>query len=130
MTCKNCLHYEACKGTYYTAKGCDNIALYDFDGEMYADSGCEDFTERSEWVHLPCKIGSRIFVIPTKENRLEEITEMKALGFSIGKPCNNANCFRVRGSAALFQPSFNDFGISIFLTREEAEKHLEEFKDV
>ena len=57
MTCKNCLHYEACKGTYYTAKGCDNIALYDFDGEMYADSGCEDFTARSEWVHLPfdCK---------------------------------------------------------------------------
>ena len=54
MTCKNCLHYEACKGTYYTAKGCDNIALYDFDGEMYADSGCEDFTDRSEWVHLPC----------------------------------------------------------------------------
>lgn len=45
MTCKNCLHYEACKGTYYTAKDCDNIALYDFDGEMYADSGCEDFTE-------------------------------------------------------------------------------------
>ena len=44
-SCKDCLHYEACNGTYYTAKGCDNIALYDFDGEMYADSGCEDFTD-------------------------------------------------------------------------------------
>ena len=43
MNCKDCLHYEACKGTYYTAKGCDNIALYEFDGEMYADSGCEYF---------------------------------------------------------------------------------------
>ena len=53
-SCKDCLHYEACNGTYYTAKGCDNIALYDFDGEMYADSGCEDFTDHSEWVHLPC----------------------------------------------------------------------------
>lgn len=51
-TCKDCLHYEACKGTYYTAKGCDNRALCDFDGEMYADIGCEDFTECSEWVHL------------------------------------------------------------------------------
>lgn len=61
MTCKDCLHYEACKGTYYTAKGCDNIALYDFDGEMYADSGCEDFSERSEWVHLPCKVGSIVY---------------------------------------------------------------------
>lgn len=62
MTCKNCLHYEACKGTYYTAKDCDNIALYDFDGEMYADSGCEDFADRSEWVHLPRKVGDRIYL--------------------------------------------------------------------
>lgn len=61
MTCKNCLHYEACKGTYYTAKGCDNIALYDFDGEMYADSGCEDFADRLKWVHLPCKAGDKVY---------------------------------------------------------------------
>lgn len=40
--CKDCLHYSACKGTYYTAKG-DNGLAYDFDGEMYADSGCEDY---------------------------------------------------------------------------------------
>lgn len=111
MTCKDCLHYERCKKL-----GIFNIETL---------SVCEDFTDRSEWVHLPCEIGSRIFVIPTKENRLEEITEMKALGFSIGKPCNNANCFRIRGTAALFQPSFNDFGISIFHTREAAEKALE-----
>lgn len=53
MTCKDCLHYEACKGTYSSAKGNGGI-LYEFDGEMYGDSGCEDFTDRSEWVHLPC----------------------------------------------------------------------------
>lgn len=52
MKCIDCLHYEACKGTYFSAKGNDGI-LYEFEGEMYGDSGCEDFTDRSEWVHLP-----------------------------------------------------------------------------
>ena len=51
MTCKDCLHYEACKGTYSSAKG-DGGILYEFDGEIYGDSGCEDFTDRSEWVHF------------------------------------------------------------------------------
>lgn len=43
--CKDCLHYEACKGTYSSAKGEEDI-LYDFDGEMYASSGCEDFKDK------------------------------------------------------------------------------------
>ena len=43
--CNNCLHYEACKSTYYSAKGDEDI-LYDFDGEMYANSGCEDFQDK------------------------------------------------------------------------------------
>ena len=47
-TCKDCLHYEACKGTYYTAKGNEDI-LYDFDGEMYAQSGCEDFKPKADY---------------------------------------------------------------------------------
>lgn len=40
--CRGCVHYSACKGTYYTAKGDDGL-LHDFDGELYADSGCEDY---------------------------------------------------------------------------------------
>ena len=111
MTCENCLHYERCKKL-----GIFNIETL---------SVCEDFTARSEWVHLPCKLGNHVFIIPTKENSLEEITEMKVLGFSIGEPCNNANCFRIRGTSALFQPSFDDFGKTVFLTHEEAEKALE-----
>ena len=43
--CKDCLHYDACKGTYSSAKGDEDI-LYEFDGEMYAESGCEDFKDK------------------------------------------------------------------------------------
>ena len=36
MTCKNCLHYEACKGTYFALE--ERIIDKDsFDNEHYAD---------------------------------------------------------------------------------------------
>ncbi len=39
MTCKDCLYYERCKKL-----GIFNVETL---------SVCEDFTDRSEWVHLP-----------------------------------------------------------------------------
>lgn len=114
--CIDCLRYEACKGTYYTAKGCDNIALYDFDGEMYADSGYEDFTDRSEWVHLPCKVGDKIYQtdgIGTYESTIREI-EISSTNIVY---CTENIAFDERA-----------IGNSIFLTREEAEKTLEGMK--
>ena len=47
-TCKDCLHYDLC----------------DCAGEyQYPDGYCKFFTDKSEWVHLPCKIGDKIFMI-------------------------------------------------------------------
>ena len=43
MNCKYCVHYEAC---YY----------HDFEE-------CKWFKDKSEWVHLPCKCGDKIFMI-------------------------------------------------------------------
>lgn len=51
-TCKDCLHYEACKNTYNNLRtdvGCEA----DFDCEDYGRTYCDNFTTRSEWVHLP-----------------------------------------------------------------------------
>lgn len=45
-TCTECLHYHACRGTYYSAKG-DGTLLYDFEGEMYGESGCEHFASKN-----------------------------------------------------------------------------------
>ena len=114
--CIDCLHYEACKDTYYTAKGCDNIALYDFDGEMYADSGCEDFTDRSEWVHLPCKVGDKVYQtdgIRTYESTIREIE------------ISSTNTVYCTENIAFDEGAI---GNSIFLTRKEAEKALEGMK--
>ena len=50
MSCKDCFHYEACKGTYSEVR---ENPLYEFDGEMYADSGCETFKDKNRVVELP-----------------------------------------------------------------------------
>lgn len=131
MTCKNCLHYEACKGTYYTAKGCDNIALYDFDGEMYADSGCEDFADRSEWVHLPCKVGDIVYYFDgayyLKNKNNWEVKPIKVTEFST-KIGRSGKLYPLSIIANGTRYPLTSIGKTVFLTREEAEKALEGMK--
>ena len=55
-TCKDCLHYEACRDSYDSfANEYENYGFEfdEFDEEDYGRAGCLDFTARSEWVHLP-----------------------------------------------------------------------------
>lgn len=55
MTCKECLHCEACtdmiESLGYTVGG---------DG-FNAEKRCKCFTARSEWIHLPCSIDKVFF---------------------------------------------------------------------
>ena len=125
MTCKNCLHDGVC----YTQEVCNDIEqqLKDFGCE---DFGCEDFTDSSEWVHLPCKVGDTIYKLWYEPCHLGEtypdiygcdgcydacdmkkvITEYKvpSLRFIIDELMNGSCVY--------------------YLTREEAEKALEEKK--
>ena len=71
----------------------------------------------------PCKFLQKCFVIPTIENNLSNITEMKCIGFSLSHDSYNANLITDKNK--LYQPCFGAFGKTVFLTREEAEKALE-----
>lgn len=44
MTCKDCIHNEMCYGTHTDES-----------------PTCCDFLDRSEWVHLPCKVGDKVY---------------------------------------------------------------------
>lgn len=107
MTCKNCLYYKRCKKL-----GIFNVETL---------SVCEDFTDHSEWVHLPCKVGDNLYkVVPDFEKPIGslKIQEYMVTGFI-------AN--------ALITRPYNVFGVhrignDVFLTHEEAEKALEGMK--
>ena len=130
MTCKDCLHYEACKGTYFSAKEYSGI-LYEFDGEMYGDSGCEDFTDRSEWVHLPCKIGDTVYYLrgayylKNKNNWAVEPIKVTEFSMKIGR---NGKLYPLSIIANGTRYPLTSIGKTVFLTREEAEKALGEKK--
>lgn len=49
MICENCLYNKNCQ-----------FLLKHRNGEA---EGCTAFEDKSEWVHLPCKLGDKIFMI-------------------------------------------------------------------
>ena len=122
MTCKDCLHYEACtdmiESLGHTLGG---------DGPN-AEKRCKCFTDRSEWVHFPCAIGKTVYRV-MRDKRINKPYEYKVIGFwySADEQCNNA--YLVRYVNGVFESSmsipFSEFGQIVFLTREEAEKALE-----
>ena len=59
MTCKDCIHYEACHDMYY-----EEHATRHFDPEKHnAEKECGYFKDHSRFVELPCKVGDSYFEI-------------------------------------------------------------------
>lgn len=98
-TCKDCLHNEMCYATHT-----DDSPT------------CCDFADRSEWVHLPRKVGDRIYL--TDGIRIYKST-IRAIKIS------SANTVYFTENISFDERAI---GGSIFLTREEAEKALEGMK--
>lgn len=91
-SCKDCLHYSACRCTS------DRII-----------SGCTHFAARSEWVHLPCKVGDIFFRTIPWRNTIDKCT-VSSLTQKADKT------WKIRLTSGIFR------------TTEEAEKALEEKK--
>lgn len=111
MTCKNCLHYGVC----YTQEVCNDIE------QQLKDFGCKYFTDRSEWIHLPCSIDTVFFKPISRRNTIAKCT--------LSSLTQNADkSWKIRLTSGIFRSAFeittNDIGKTVFLTREEAEKAL------
>ena len=127
MNCRDCLHFKACY-EMATANGAEEF------NTLFANK-CEDFISRSEWVHLPCKVGDTVFCLYDRD-----YGEYKVMTINIdtlGKPkirveCNIHGYEKIEDCPEGFcgQPfcvgylGADDFGKTVFLTREEAEKAL------
>lgn len=102
--CINCLHYQMC---------------------IYNNSNkrCPCFTDRSEWVKLPCKVGDKVYCIYQNPATCKYSFQQREI-FLIEFKDNHFYCYAT--------PSIcykdTEFGKSVFLTREEAEKAIEKIK--
>lgn len=118
MTCKDCLHYKVCelkRNHYYLGSPIGEIDE--------AEIGCHNFTDSSEWVHIPCKVGDSIFCDGKlfADRCAGEVMEFTA------DVVRAQVCTTHRGEIDMIF-NFKDFGKIVFLTREEAEKALKEMQ--
>ncbi len=121
MTCKDCLHYEACKGTYDIL---DATCSGEFDYEEFARS-CKYFTNRSEWVHLPCRLNLPKelyrYMFDDDYNKIVvkcKVGEVTGYGFEL-----------IHYDGRRWKYGYDRIGKTVFLTREEAEEALEGMKE-
>lgn len=79
----------------------------------------EQLEEQGLLVRLPCKVGDSVFIIVGKDISKQKIRKVEI--------SDNGIIFKTNKQKRTF--SIAGFGESVFLTREEAEKKLEEMKN-
>ena len=123
MNCRDCLHFKACY-EMATANGAEEF------NTLFANK-CEDFTDRSEWVHLPCEVGDIVFYFQgayhLKNKNNWEVRPIKVTEFST-KIGRSGKVYPLSIIANGTRYPLTSIGKTIFLTREEAEKALEGMK--
>lgn len=117
IECKDCLHNGVC----YTQETCNDIE------QQLKEFECNDFKDRSEWVHLPCKVGTVVYI-----PEFEFDTDKKDYMLKIHR--TTVDEYSVNKKYVMYHTrkdnNFTDsmLGKTVFLNREEAEKALEEKK--
>lgn len=116
-TCKECIHFDVCDAL--EANGISKIY----------PSQCGCYKPKSRFIELPCEVGQTVYRV-MGDKRIKQPYEYKVIGiwWPADKDCNNAHLVRYVGG--MFDSSrsvpLSEFGRIIFLTKEEAEKALEE----
>lgn len=132
-TCKDCLHYKACFATLETCGIYEFNARFGEIGSILCQK-CEFFTDRSEWIHLPCKVGNSYYMIKQfctyggdYEHRLFSVSDCEICSKECDKTSEIVEYkFKSAEQVLEYKPLF---GRIIFLTREEAEKTLGRIKE-
>lgn len=116
MTCKDCIHWKACKDSAYEYYGEDAASAYDEDSccKAFAEN-CENFSDKAEWFHLIGKDCKTAYYAVEAGNNAQVIEEpIYGWGIKDGKQC-----------VVDEYGDFYEIGGMVFLTREEAEKDVE-----
>lgn len=117
MTCNDCIHQGAC---FDWCRG------FGEEAEL-----CKYFSDKSGWTHLPCKTGGTIFM-PWRWNGENGIAQITVLQIVLAEDksyvetdleSDDYDYFAYYNGGRFW---FDDFGIMVFPTREEAEKALAE----
>lgn len=146
MTCKDCIHYDMCGGFIPSDLDKD---VFDYCRKGRTDEipdieeRCNSFKDKSRYIELPCKVGDTVYKIGTYPwpSECGECEHFMPGGF--GDPCEclktddgkkAPECRTIVEYKAELRDILNaigweDFGKTVFLTKEEAEAKLKERTD-
>ena len=129
MTCKDCLHYEAHK--HFFKSDDYQKSFDDYFNDKHIENKCPEFANRSEWVYLPCKVVDTVYYFDgayyLKNKSMWKIKPIKVTEFST-KIGRSGKLYPLSIIANGTRYPLTSIGKTIFLTREAAEKALEEKK--
>lgn len=109
-TCADCLHYDLCN---------------ELNGVEYPGPCDYFFKDKNKFLELPCSVGDTLYDIYEAANNKgyedEVIKELKVPEIRINLDKRNRPWLIISN----YMFAFEDFGKTVFLSREEAEKKLE-----
>lgn len=102
-----------------------------YDVRAVSDCLRAGMTDKGRCVVLPCMIGDTVYVL---NHHLGRVFENEVAGFSVGYQSDNRNSVSTvyvgkYGSKTFRRWKFQQFGKTVFLTREEAEAALKEAEE-
>lgn len=129
MTCKDCVHYEACEiSSVYFGEEKGSKSFREYEKRQNVELDCDQFKDKTQLVELPCKINERLYYA---NKTLDEVCEAIVIRIDINyieEPyiwltldylTSRVGKCRHRGIADLM------LNKTLFFTYEEAEKALE-----
>lgn len=117
MKCENCLHYEACKSM---VKVIERTTIYSI-----AMRVCNNFADKDLYIKLPCRVGTKVYALATPCGSCEHFDFSLERSLKICRNCEKQEIAECTFDNELI----DEFGKTVFLTREDAEKKLEELKN-
>lgn len=121
MICQDCIHYRVCENI--TDPSMKQIV----NGEE-VEKHCTAFIDKSLCIKLPCKVGDKVYKLWSCGRHGKSVAEFEVKHIDIDYYPNIEVAY-IKPSSKTGSYSFSkaeDFGKTVFLTREEAEKALAE----
>ena len=111
--CKNCVHCDVCRIRTYPS-------MYGLTGKW-----CDHCKDKSLLIELPCKVGDEVYISDFVGVIEAFVSNIKMFYNYLTKEIENVVDLRIIGNFSIHK-NFNEFGKTVFLTKEEAEAKLRE----
>lgn len=129
VDCKDCIHYPLCESYLHHELRKDNC-----EGELVVMTGdnCMDFTDKSEYIHLPCKVGNYLYTNSTmqgwymRKRNAPYRVKIVFIGLNTSEKMGGGFFNVLYENDGMLEFYFSDIGKTIFFTYEEAEQALKE----